>query len=242
MRVSDRPPDREPDAAGAASGPTRPPLADPADEPVTGPPGGAVPPAAGTGRAAAGETGRPAGSSAAHSSRAPGEQDLRQRRRRRFFVAGISAGAAVVVIALCAGTVGLISAVDGFRDRADDRQEARELRDADCLSLEQRLNRLVPPGAAASPAARALAIRDENAAVRIYVDALREPRDQDAWRQLVDARTAYAEALDRQARAKTPAFYVPPRAPDGAAVSDRLIGRSPQPCAGPVRRLAVPDL
>ena len=136
----------------------------------------------------------------------------------------------------------MISAVDGFRDQADDARETRQLRDADCLSLEQRLNRLSPPGAAATPAARAVAIRDENAAVRIYVNALRDRRDQDGWRQLLDARTAYAEALALQAKSKTPAFYVPPRAPDGVAVSDQLIERSPEPCAGPVRRLAVPDL
>ena len=110
------------------------------------------------------------------------------------------------------------------------------------LSLEQRLNRLVPPGAAGSPAARAVAVRDENAAVRIYIDELRDRRDQDGWRQLLDARTAYAEALDVQVKSKTPAFYVPPRAADGAAVSDQLIGRSAAACAGAVRRLAVPDL
>lgn len=232
--MSDRPRDQEPDAAGAASGPTRPPLPDPADAPVTAPPGGASPPPA--------ETGRPAGSRAARSSQAPGEQEIRQRRRRRFFIAGIAAGAAVVVIALCAGTLSVISAVDGFRDRADDRQEVQQQRDAGCLSLEQRLNRLVPPGAAGSPAARAVAVRDENAAVRIYIDELRDRRDQDGWRQLLDARTAYAEALDVQVKSKTPAFYVPPRAADGAAVSDLLIGRSPAACAGAVRRLAVPDL
>ncbi len=246
--MSDRPRDQQPDAPQPASGP---PLADPADVPVTGPPGGAAAPAgdtvrSGPGAGGAGSTAagapRPTGSTATRSSRAPGEQDLRQRRRRRLFVAGIVAGAAVVAVALCAGTVGLLSTVDGFRDRADDRRVARELRDADCLSLEQRLNRLVPPGAAASPAARAAAIRDENAAVRIYVDVLRDRRDQDGWRQLLDARTAYAEALDRQAKSKAPAFYIPPRAADGAAVSDQLIVRSPEPCAGPVRRLAVPDL
>jgi hypothetical protein len=43
-------------------------------------------------------------------------------------------------------------------------------------------------------------------------------------------------------KSKAPAFYVPPRAADGAAVSDQLIGRSPAACAGAVRRLAVPDL
>jgi hypothetical protein len=87
-----------------------------------------------------------------------------------------------------------------------------------------------------------VAVRDENAAVRIYVDELTDRQAQDGWRQLLVARTAYAEALDVQAKSKTPAFYVPPRAADGAAVSDQLIGRSPESCAGAVRRLAVPDL
>lgn len=230
--VSDRPRDQEPGAPGAE------PLVDPADAPVTGPPGGANPAGATTAPGGSG----PVGASAARNSAAPGEQSIRQRRRRRLFVAGIAAGAALVVVALCAGTLSVISAVDGFQDRADDARETRQLRDADCLSLEQRLNRLTPPGAAATPAARAGAIRDENAAVRIYVDDLRDRRDQDGWRQLLDARTAYAEALDLQTKSKRPAFYVPPRAPDGVAVSDQLIGRSPEPCAGPVRRLAVPDL
>ncbi len=243
MRVSDRPREQGPDAAESGPGPTRPPLTDPADAPVTGPPGGAGPPAGDAGPpGATADRSRSGASRAARGSQAPGEQEIRQRRRRRFFVAGIAAGAALIVIALCAGTVSVISTVDDFRDRADDRRETRELRDADCLSLEQRLNRLTPPGAAATPAARAAAIRDENAAVRIYVTALRNRRDQDGWRQLLDARTAYAEALDLQARSKRPAFYVPPRAPDGVAVSDQLIGWSPEPCAGPVRRLAVPDL
>ena len=87
-----------------------------------------------------------------------------------------------------------------------------------------------------------MAIRDENSAVRIYITQIRDQRGQDGWRQLLDARTAYAEALDLQAKSRTPAFYVPPRAPDGVAVTDELVDWSPEPCAGPIRRLAVPDL
>jgi len=59
---------------------------------------------------------------------------------------------------------------------------------------------------------------------------------------VLDARTAYAEALDLQAKSRTPAFFVAPRAPDGRTVTDLLIQWSPAPCAGPVRRLAAPDL
>jgi hypothetical protein len=170
------------------------------------------------------------------------EEDVRQRRRRRWFVAGISAAAALVVIALCAGTVGVISAVGDFRDRSSEAREDRRLRDSDCLDLEQRLNKLVPPGATTTPQARAVAVRDENSAVRIYVNAIRDRRDQEGWRELLDARTSYAEALDLQAKSRAPAFYVAPRTADGLAVSDQLVRWSPAPCAGPVRRLSAPDL
>jgi hypothetical protein len=171
-----------------------------------------------------------------------GPPGARERRRRRWFVAGISAGAALIVIALCAGTVAVVSAIDGFQSRNDEVREVRRVRDGECLGLEQRLNRLVPPGATATPQARAVAIRDENSAVRIYVSQIPDQRGQDGWRQLLDARTAYAEALDLQAKSRTPAFYVPPRAPDGVSVTDELVEWSPEPCAGPIRRLAVPDL
>jgi hypothetical protein len=52
----------------------------------------------------------------------------------------------------------------------------------------------------------------------------------------------FADALDRQARSRTPAFYVAPRTADGRAVTDDLVDRSPAPCAGALRRLAAPDL
>jgi hypothetical protein len=172
---------------------------------------------------------------------AAGEAD-RQRRRRRLTVIAVSVGAALVVIALCAGALGVISAVHRVRDDAADARESRRLRNADCLELETRLNHLTPPGAATSPAARATAIQDENAAVRIYIMRIGNQRDGDAWRQLVDARTTYAESLQQQAKARTPAFYVAPRTGDGIAVADQLDRWSPAPCAGPIRRLAAPDL
>ncbi len=168
--------------------------------------------------------------------------DERQRRRRRWFLVGISVAAAIVVVALCAGGLSVVSAINGVRDRAADARAARELRQTDCLELERRLNRLTPPGATTSPGARATAIRNENAAVRIYVDELHSQREEDAWRQLLDARTVYADALDRQASARTPAFYVAPRTTDGDNVTDELQRWSPAQCAGPVRRLAAPEL
>jgi hypothetical protein len=173
---------------------------------------------------------------------AAGPLDERQRRRRRFFVAGIAAGAAVIVIALCAGLLAVVSGINGVRDRAGDAREARRLREDDCGQLEQRLNRLVPPGATTGPAARATAVRDENSAVRIYLGVLHRQRDEDAWRQLLDARTVFADALDRQAKTHSPAFYVSPRSADGTAVADELERWSPATCAGPIRRLAVPEL
>jgi hypothetical protein len=164
-----------------------------------------------------------------------------QRRRRRLIVAGIAVAAALVAVALCAGVLAIVSAVTGFRDRAGDAREDRRQQDTACLELEQRLNRLIPPGAAGTPQARATAIRDENAAVRIYVAAAPGTREQDAWRQLLDARTAFAEALDRQAKARTPAFFVAPKEGDGSAVADQLARWSPGSCAGVIRRLAAPD-
>ena len=181
-------------------------------------------------------------SRAARLSSAGPETDARKRRRRRWLIGGIIAGAALLVIALCAGGLALVSAAADVRDDADEAHEVRRLRDTACLELEQRFNRLVPPGATSSPQARAVAVRDENAAARIYVAQVRAGRTPDAWRQLIDARTAYAEALDTQAKSRTPAFFVAPRTADGLAVSDELVDLSPEACAGPIRRLARPDL
>jgi hypothetical protein len=166
----------------------------------------------------------------------------RDRRRRRLFIAGMSVAAAVVVIALCAGGLSVIAAVNGVRDRAANARDARHLRENDCLALESRLNKLVPPGSTTTPTARAAAVRNENTAVRIYVDQLRAQQDEDAWRQLIDARSVYAEALDRQAKSRTPAFYVAPRTTAGQAVTDELEQWSPASCAGPIHRLAAPEL
>jgi hypothetical protein len=241
------PRDQQPDGEDAprsapASGP------DPA-EPTTGPPAGAAAhpdpagdPATAGPRPKAGGGRRRMTFAPASTADPDTEEGRRQRRRRQYFVAGISVAAAVVVIALCAGVVGVISAVGDVRDRAADARADRRQQNTACLELEQRLNRLAPPGAATTPPARAVAIRNENTAVRIYVQQTRDTRDQDAWRQLLDARTAYAEALDQQVKARTPAFYVTPRAGDGEAVADQLSRWSPQPCAGAIRRLASPDL
>ena len=170
------------------------------------------------------------------------EPDLKARRRRRLFIGGIVAGAALIVIALCAGGLAVIATVSGFRDGAADAREDRQLRDSACLGLETRLNRLTPPGATLTPQARAVAVRDENAAARIYITQVGGERTADNWRQLIDARAAFADALDAQAKTRTPAFFVAPAAGDGRAVTDQLARQSPAACAGAIRRLAAPEL
>jgi hypothetical protein len=170
------------------------------------------------------------------------EAEVKKRRRRRLVVAGIAVAAAVIVIALCAGGLAVLRAVSGFRDDAADAREDRRLRDGACLELEGRLNRLVPPGATTTPQARAVAVRDENAATRIYVGRLDDQRVGDSWRELLDARTAFAEALDAQVKSRTPAFFVAPAPRDGVSLADQLTRWSPSACAGPIRRLAAPDL
>jgi hypothetical protein len=170
------------------------------------------------------------------------EDNARKRRRRRYFIAGISIGAALVVIASCTGGFAVVNAVSDFRDNAADARERQRLRDAACVGLETRLNRLVPPGATATPQARAVAVRNENAATRIYVVQLEDQRASDGWRQLLDARTAFAEGLEAQAKSRAPAFYVAPEGHDKVSVAEELIRWSPAPCAGAIRRLATPDL
>jgi hypothetical protein len=64
----------------------------------------------------------------------------------------------------------------------------------------------------------------------------------DAWRELLDARTAFAEDLDAQAKSRSPAFFVVPAPRDGVSLADQLARWSPAGCAGPIRRLAAPDL
>jgi len=268
--VSDTPRDQGPDPASSDRAPRLGAHESAADsvEPTTGPPAGAADPADGPpgepadpGDAAAGSSGRTgaAGFAGRTGGRAGGSRwraafapasapdpqsaaGQRQRRRQRLFVAGIAVAAVAVVVALCAGALSVVSAVHQMRDRNDSARANRQLRVAACLELEQRLNRLGPPGAATTPQARAAAVQNENAAVRIYVGENRSQREQEWWRQLLDARTAYAEALAQQAKTRTPAFYVTPRTGDGRAVTDQLVDSAPASCAGAIRRLATPDL
>jgi hypothetical protein len=157
-------------------------------------------------------------------------------------VGGISVAAALIVIALCASGLAILRTVDAFRDDAANAREDRHLHDSACLELEDRLNRLVPPGATTTPQTRAAAVRNENAATRVYVNRLSNQRVSDGWRELLDARTSYAEALDAQAKARTAAFYVAPAPRDGVLLADQLAQWSPDACAGSIRRLAAPDL
>jgi hypothetical protein len=172
------------------------------------------------------------------------------RRRRRLIAIGGGIFAALV-IAVCGGGIAIISAIDGLADRAEENERSVTRTDAACVELERRLNRLVPPGAAGDPRDRAVAVRNENAAVRPFLTEIgqlpgdrREHRQDwvDAWGQLVEARSAYAGALDRQATGGEPAFFVPPQGQRGKPVVERLIDAGPDSCDGSVRRLAAPDL
>jgi hypothetical protein len=170
-------------------------------------------------------------------------------RRRRWWVAGISAGAVLVVLLLCTAAGLVIAGVDRIADRGEDRQVRTHQTAAACHELERRLNRVSPPGAALDLRRRAAAVRDENAAVRPFVeqiDSYGEGHDRYArwvewWRQLVAARISYADALDRQAAGGEPAFYLAPQTDGGRSVTERLEDATPA-CAGSVRRLAAPDL
>ncbi|GAA3757137.1 hypothetical protein GCM10022225_47990 [Plantactinospora mayteni] len=183
--------------------------------------------------------------------------DPAARRRRRLTIGGI-AGAAVLVLLVC-GCLGAFAAGLGRFARESDRERTAQARgDSACRELEKRLNRLTPPGATGSPGERAAAIRDENAAVRPFlseIERLRgwwdDDRDDDpdegrggrgeSWQRLVDARTSYADALDRQVTNGEPAFFIAPRDPAGRPLVDRL-QRGPDECAAAARRLAAPDL
>ncbi|MGN9913259.1 hypothetical protein ACTMTJ_37550 [Phytohabitans sp. LJ34] len=176
--------------------------------------------------------------------------DATTRRRRRWIAIGGGIFAALV-IAVCGGGIAIISAIDGIADRAEENERSVARTDAACVELERRLNRLAPPGATEDPRDRAVAIRNENAAVRPFVAEIdqlpgdrREHRQDwvDAWSQLVEARAAYAGALDRQATGGEPAFFVPPQGRRGKPVVERLIDAGPDSCDGSVRRLAAPDL
>jgi hypothetical protein len=176
-------------------------------------------------------------------------------RRRRWWIGGAIA-AAVLVLLVCGGVGALAAGFGRLARDAGDAREGHARADAACLELEKRLNRLAPPGAATNPGQRAAAIRDENAAVRPFlaeVEQLRGRwRDADAddpgrrswtedWRQLVDARSAYADALDRQVTKGEPAFFIAPQDRRGRPVLTEL-RHAPESCAGVVRRLAAPDL
>jgi hypothetical protein len=171
------------------------------------------------------------------------------RRRRRFVVAGVVTAAVLVVLALCTAGGLVIAAIDRATDRQDDRERRLGQTDAACLALEQRLNRVAPPGAALDLRRRAAAVRDENAALRPFIEQIdsnggrgRSSVDWvEGWRQLLAARITYADALDRQAGGGEPAFFLSPQTERGESVTHRL-EEGARYCAGSVRRLDAPDL
>jgi len=172
-------------------------------------------------------------------------------RRSRWLIVAGAVVAAVLLLALCAGA-GVVAM--GLAREAREGAEPRAgwpRGDGACAALEERLNRLAPPGAAPGARERAVAIRNENAAIRPFLADLEQNRrnadsrrrhDRVAdWRQLVDARAAYAEALDRQVRTGEPAFFIAPQDDGGRPVAEKL-QRSAGACGAAVRRLAKPDL
>jgi hypothetical protein len=186
--------------------------------------------------------------SAARSSADTGSRDA-ETRRRRWWVAGIAVGAVLVVLALCTAAGLVIAGIDRAADRGEDRHRRTDQTNAACFELERRLNRVSPPGAALDLRRRAAAIRDENAAVRPFVEQIdtftgdgdRYAHWVEWWRQLIAARITYADALDRQATGGEPAFFLPPQTERGRSVTERL-EQGASACAGSVRRLASPDL
>src|SRR4051812_46314411 len=92
----------------ATPGSARESASDPADEPVTGAPAGAADKTAAypAGRARVGAARRRMWGFGPVSD---GRPDDKQRRRRRWFVAGVSVAGAVIVIALCAGALSVLS-------------------------------------------------------------------------------------------------------------------------------------
>jgi hypothetical protein len=181
------------------------------------------------------------------------------RRRRRLLIGGVAAAAAILIVLGCLAAGLVVRSTVRLADRVEDTEDRHERLGEACLELETRLNRLAPPGATGGdPRRRADAIRDENAAVRpllAELDEMTADRDDRGfgrdrrrddwagdWRQLVEARTAYADALDRQSAAGEPAFYVAPRSARGDSVVSALARHAPRTCDGSIRRLAEPDL
>ncbi|HZN16587.1 MAG TPA: hypothetical protein VFB84_00050 [Micromonosporaceae bacterium] len=196
-------------------------------------------------------TDSPAASSPPAAAPPPQPRPQGRSRVRLWVTLGIIGG--LVALLACAGTAALV--VGRLVDRLERTGEGAARAHDACVTLETRLNRLTPPGATNGPAARATAIRDENGAVRLFLVEIEQLRDDwqigtdgdrddwlGWWRGLLEARTAYAEALTRQVRTNEPAFFVAPRTRHGGSTLDRLGWLAPDACRGPVRRLAAPDL
>ncbi|GIF64643.1 hypothetical protein Ais01nite_26780 [Asanoa ishikariensis] len=164
----------------------------------------------------------------------------------------IVVAAVVVVLGACTGiSIGVARLVGAVDEASADGRDRVRVDDA-CRALEVRLNRVAPPGSAAGPRQRAVAIRNENAALQPFLDDLRRVAERDRddraddrtvnmWTELVEARTAYANALDRQASSGAPAFFVAPSGDRDLPVLERLEDLH-RDCSPSVRRLGAPDL
>ncbi|MEV4537280.1 hypothetical protein AB0J82_26220 [Asanoa sp. NPDC049518] len=160
----------------------------------------------------------------------------------------VVAAVVVVVLGACTGvSIGVARFVGAVDEAGAAGRDRVRVYDA-CRALEVRLNRVAPPGSATGPRQRAAAIRNENAALQPFLDELRRVAERDRddrtvnmWTELVEARTAYANALDRQASSGAPAFFVAPSGNRDRPVLERLEDRH-RDCAPSVRRLGAPDL
>ncbi|SDX98885.1 hypothetical protein SAMN05444365_101304 [Micromonospora pattaloongensis] len=177
---------------------------------------------------------------------------------RGWLIALAIAVPVVLALLVCGGIAALASGVQQMGRDADETRHGRERASAACLDLEKRLNRLAPPGAATDATERAAAIRAENAAVRPFLARVEQVRrvpghDEDAerdghrgawqesWGLLLNARTAYAEALERQEVGGQRAFFLAPQTGDGTPALE-VLQDGPDSCAGVLRRLTAPDL
>jgi hypothetical protein len=193
----------------------------------------------------------PASSEAPSSEPTPPED---RPRRRTWWIWAV--GVAVIVVVVSVAVTALVVGVR-FAGANSDARGAHVDAVRACGELETRLNRLVPPGATRDPKQRAAAVRAENSAVTPFLaelDAMprgwlgrrsfdRHSEDYlSAWRRLVDARSAYADALDGEASGGERAFFLMPRDRDGDPIGTMLERSRLERCDAAVRRLTRPDL
>ena len=155
------------------------------------------------------------------------------RRSRRLVIAAVVA-AVVVVLGACTAPIGAVRLVGAVDEASADGRDRARVDDA-CRALEVRLNRVAPPGPRAGPHAAA-AIRNENAAVKPFLDELRRVRRARPGRRRRPAGEQVDGAVEPAPPTRTrstgrppsgaPAFFVDTAATTAAdPVIERLEGR-----------------